>query len=111
MKGAPERILDRCVTIYIGGKEEPITEEIKAKFERACATLGGYGERVLGFCDFRFDAKEFPQGFEFNTDDVNFPITGLRFLGLVSMIDPPRAAVPGAVEKCRSAGIKVKIKI
>merc|ERR1740122_67746 len=32
---------------------------------------------------------------------------GLRFSGLISMIDPPRAAVPDAVSKCRSAGIKV----
>merc|ERR1739848_323814 len=31
----------------------------------------------------------------------------LRFVGLMSMIDPPRAAVPDAVMKCRSAGIKV----
>ena len=30
-----------------------------------------------------------------------------RFVGLMSMIDPPRAAVPDAVGKCRSAGIKV----
>ena len=29
------------------------------------------------------------------------------FVGLMSMIDPPRAAVPDAVSKCRSAGIKV----
>lgn len=28
-------------------------------------------------------------------------------MGLMSMIDPPRAAVPDAVAKCRSAGIKV----
>jgi len=28
-------------------------------------------------------------------------------VGLMSMIDPPRAAVPDAVGKCRSAGIKV----
>merc|ERR1712002_952419 len=40
-------------------------------------------------------------------DDVNFPVDGLRFVGLMSMIDPPRAAVPDAVLKCRSAGIKV----
>ena len=30
-----------------------------------------------------------------------------RFVGLMSLIDPPRAAVPDAVTKCRSAGIKV----
>merc|ERR1711953_1104820 len=30
----------------------------------------------------------------------------LTFVGLMSMIDPPRAAVPDAVAKCRSAGIK-----
>jgi len=107
MKGAPERIFDRCTSIFVGGKEEAMTSEWKAAFEKAYATLGGYGERVLGFCDFRFDAKEHPKGFVFNADEVNFPITGLRFLGLMSMIDPPRAAVPGAVEKCRSAGIKV----
>ena len=33
--------------------------------------------------------------------------SGLRFVGLMSLIDPPRAAVPDAVTKCRSAGIKV----
>merc|ERR1712156_504540 len=42
-----------------------------------------------------------------DADDVNFPLEGLRFVGLMSMIDPPRAAVPDAVTKCRSAGIKV----
>lgn len=47
------------------------------------------------------------QGYEFDADEVNFPLTGLRFVGLISMIDPPRAAVPDAVAKCRSAGIKV----
>ena len=37
----------------------------------------------------------------------NFPLENLCFVGLMSMIDPPRAAVPDAVSKCRSAGIKV----
>ena len=69
--------------------------------------LGGLGERVLGFCDFRLDATQFPRGFKFNVEEVNFPVDGLRFVGLMSMIDPPRAAVPDAVAKCRSAGIKV----
>jgi sodium/potassium-transporting ATPase subunit alpha len=65
------------------------------------------GERVLGFCDFRLSTNEFPRGFPFDSDEVNFPLKNLRFVGLMSMIDPPRAAVPDAVMKCRSAGIKV----
>merc|ERR1719215_2485706 len=69
--------------------------------------LGGLGERVLGFCDFYLDEEKFPSGFPFDGEDVNFPLEGLRFVGLMSMIDPPRAAVPDAVTKCRSAGIKV----
>lgn len=50
---------------------------------------------------------KYPKGFAFDTDDVNFETNNLCFVGLMSMIDPPRAAVPDAVGKCRSAGIKV----
>ncbi|EGB06875.1 hypothetical protein AURANDRAFT_70232 [Aureococcus anophagefferens] len=32
---------------------------------------------------------------------------GLIFLGLMALVDPPREAVPGAVAKCKTAGIKV----
>merc|ERR1739838_132210 len=107
MKGAPERILDRCSTIVINGKEEPMNEHWKERFNPAYMDLGGRGERVLGFCDFKLDAEKFPKGFKFDSDDPNFPLEGMRFVGLMSMIDPPRAAVPDAVMKCRSAGIKV----
>merc|ERR1712203_1019560 len=107
MKGAPERIVDRCSTIVINGVEQELTAEWKQKFEIANRELGELGERVLGFCDFALPKGDYPTGYPFNQDDVNFPIEGLRFVGLMSMIDPPRAAVPDAVTKCRSAGIKV----
>ncbi len=58
--------------------------------------LGSLGERVLGFCDLRLPSNKYPEGYEFNSDEVNFPVENLRFLGLMSMIDPPRAAVPEA---------------
>ena len=48
MKGAPERILDRCSTILIQGKEQPLDEEMKESFQNAYEELGGLGERVLG---------------------------------------------------------------
>ena len=107
MKGAPERILDRCTTIIIDGEEKEMDDSWKDAFNTAYMELGGLGERVLGFCDFLLDEEQYPQGYPFDADDVNFPIEGLRFVGLMSMIDPPRAAVPDAVAKCRSAGIKV----
>merc|ERR1719230_508178 len=107
MKGAPERILQRCSTISIDGKDLPLTQQWKDNFEAAYMELGGLGERVLGFCDFSLPTNKYPRGYPFDPDEENFPLEGLRFVGLMSMIDPPRAAVPDAVVKCRSAGIKV----
>lgn len=100
---------------------------MKEAFNNAYLELGGLGERVLGmmelmtvklcsvlidtstlgFCDMLLPSDKYPPGFKFDADDPNFPESGLRFVGLMSMIDPPRAAVPDAVAKCRSAGIKV----
>lgn len=48
MKGAPERILDRCSSILLHGKEQPLDEELKDAFQNAYLELGGLGERVLG---------------------------------------------------------------
>jgi len=31
----------------------------------------------------------------FEQDEANFPLNNLRFLGLISLMDPPRATVPG----------------
>ena len=107
MKGAPERILDRCSTILINGEEKPLDDEMKEAFNCAYLELGGLGERVLGFCDLVLDKEQYPKGYQFDQDEVNFPLEKMRFVGLMSLIDPPRAAVPDAVAKCRSAGIKV----
>lgn len=107
MKGAPERILDRCSTILIKGEEVPLNEDWQNAFQKAYEDLGGLGERVLGFSDYLLPPGQFPPGFNFDVENPNFPLTGLRFCGLMSLIDPPRPAVPGAVAKCRGAGIKV----
>uniref|UniRef100_A0A8D0DGN5 Sodium/potassium-transporting ATPase subunit alpha n=1 Tax=Salvator merianae TaxID=96440 RepID=A0A8D0DGN5_SALMN len=107
MKGAPERVLDFCSTILINGKEVNLDSKIQEAFQNAYDELGGQGERVLGFCHCYLPERQFPRGFKFDTEKPNFPLKKLCFVGLISMIDPPRAAVPDAVLKCRSAGIKV----
>jgi len=109
MKGAPERIMEKCDTIWVNGKDEPLNDHWKKQMEASYMELGGLGERVLGFCDFVLPEDDFPKDYPFDIEETppNFPLSGLRFVGLMSMIDPPRAAVPDAVAKCRSAGIKV----
>lgn len=48
MKGAPERILDRCSTYLKEGSEYEIDESFRTAFNSAYLSLGGLGERVLG---------------------------------------------------------------
>ncbi|KAJ8923103.1 hypothetical protein NQ315_001656 [Exocentrus adspersus] len=60
----------------------------------------------MAFADMVLPSNYGPN-FKFNPDKPNFPVKGLRFVGMISMIDPPRASVPDAVSKCRSAGIRV----
>lgn len=58
MKGAPERIMDRCTTVLHHGKEQPIDEHFREAFNTAYLELGGLGERVLG----EFRAGRLPLG-------------------------------------------------
>merc|ERR1711931_378195 len=69
MKGAPERILERCSTIVVDGREMPLSEEWKNAFETAYMELGGLGERVLGFCDFVLPKDKYPTGYPFDPDE------------------------------------------
>mmetsp|Transcript_13029 Transcript_13029/g.21358 ORF Transcript_13029/g.21358 Transcript_13029/m.21358 type:complete len:1194 (+) Transcript_13029:80-3661(+) len=107
MKGAPERIFDRCNSVMIDGEAVPIDEAEKAAFESSYEALGSMGERVLGFAQLELSPDEYPETFEFQAEHLNFPTEGLTFVGLISLIDPPRESVPGAMQKCKTAGVRV----
>lgn len=79
---------------------------------------GNFGERVIAFADYRLPLDKYPRHYQFDCDTINFhvnphfehfnfPTNGFRFLGLISLIDPPRVNVAQAIEKCRSAGIRL----
>ena len=107
MKGAPERIWEKCSTILYQGQEFRCDPDLQSAFQNAYDELGGLGERVLGFAHHLLPLDQYPIGYNFDTEELNFPIKDLTFVGLMAMIDPPRPSVPDAVAKCRSAGIKV----
>ena len=85
-KGAPDVILQRCVNV-----DAPILiKEID--------DLAAKGHRVLGFA-YRYWDK-MPENPDSETHEKD-----LQFLGLASIIDPPREEVFEAVAQCKTAGI------
>ncbi|PRP84051.1 P-type ATPase [Planoprotostelium fungivorum] len=105
LKGAPEIVLAKCSHIMIDGRPQPLTQEWKDKFQKTVETLASGGERVLGFSILPFEDETDPASY--NIDKQNFPTKDLTFVGLISLMDPPRPSVPSSVIKCRMAGVKI----
>jgi sodium/potassium-transporting ATPase subunit alpha len=61
---------------------------------------------VLGFGKYHLPKGKYHKDYNFDIDKDDL-LTGLVFVGVLSLADPPRDAVPYAVLKCRSAGVKV----
>ncbi|MFE3495088.1 cation-translocating P-type ATPase [Streptomyces sp. NPDC059175] len=97
-KGAPQELLARCTAIDWRGERQPLTDELRAEVTAANDQLASQGLRVLAAAS-RPVAEPRP-----TRDEVE---TGLTFLGLVGMLDPPRPDVSDAVEACRRAGIRI----
>lgn len=95
-KGAPDVIIKRCSTILINGIKEPITKRHLDAIEKENQRCANNGLRVLSFAykDYR--------GNQVTLEDEH----DLTFIGLVSLMDPPRIESQDAVAKCKIAGIK-----
>lgn len=95
-KGAPDVILKKCQTILINGRKEILSQNHISAIQQMNQKYAEDGLRVLGFAykDFRQDYVSF--------EDEN----ELTFIGLVSLMDPPREESADAVAKCQMAGIK-----
>lgn len=110
MKGAPERIFSRCDFYLENGQQKKVDAAFEQKLDTAMAGLMAGGERVLGMCYIELDPQTYGEDFVYNEEEPNFPLEkgqGMVFAGLMSLMDPPRPAVPGAVLSCQRAGIKV----
>ena len=95
-KGAPDVILGRCKTILVNGVKTPITKEHLDAIQAENQRCADNGLRVLGFAYKNFSNDKIV------LEDEN----ELTFVGLISLMDPPRVESKDAVAKCRIAGIK-----
>lgn len=96
-KGAVDVLLNRVSKIQTAEGIKNITEEDKRAIEECNSDFSRNGLRVLAFA-----YKKVGEGFQPGIDDED----DLVFLGLISMMDPPREESMGAVAECISAGIK-----
>jgi Ca2+-transporting ATPase len=101
VKGAPEILLELSTRYLKEGKEEQLTEEAKKSILNANEAMTSKALRVLGIA-YRKIGKV-PQG-RLTAVEIE---RDLVFTGLVGMIDPPRPEAKEAIQKCKTAGIKV----
>ncbi len=97
-KGAPDVILDRCVTYLKDGQPVPMTEEYRQQILAGNKAMADKALRVLACAQRIYDAE--PASYE--ADDLEHE---LCFVGLSGMIDPVRPEVKDAITQCKSAGI------
>ena len=109
LKGAPEIVLKSCSHYLNKGQETPIDADFTKRFEEVYKEIAGQGERVLGFARKYLPLEAFPASTDDNYKDVEdkIPHDNYTFVGLISLIDPPKNGVPEAVLRCKNAGIRV----
>ncbi|KAA1124240.1 hypothetical protein PGTUg99_014896 [Puccinia graminis f. sp. tritici] len=107
LKGAPERVLERCSHVLINGESVPVTEQFKKDYGEAYQYMASRGHRVIACAQLLLPGDQFPRDFEFSKKDDNCPTENLCFVGLISLEDPPKHGVREAIGQLRSAGIKV----
>ncbi|GMV32792.1 MAG: ATPase [Chloroflexi bacterium] len=103
VKGAPDIVLTLC-SKYQGMDDHPrdMTDEMRRRILAANDSMTQDALRVLGFA-YRAE-KDVPDNIEeVKTEELE---KDLVFVGLMGMIDPPRAEVRPALEKARHAGIR-----
>jgi Ca2+-transporting ATPase len=109
-KGAVEAVVQRCDRALVDGKLAPLKKALVRRIEERNAALAGGGLRVLAFA-----YRRVPD--DFGVDDVDDDAIERRtlalenehlvFVGLVGIIDPPRASSRATVQLCLRAGLRV----
>ena len=96
-KGALETLLPACRWASNADGRQPLTAVEVQAFTAAQASMAQKGLRVLAFAH-----RDLPDSY-----DPSYVEEDLVLDALVGLEDPPRAEVPGAIQRCRSAGIRV----
>lgn len=109
VKGAWDNVIARCNTVYAGGKTVPLTAALQERLN----------EKILSYCTgkqlFRCLALAIVDNPKFTLEELQAATpedferfeSGMTFVGVVGILDPPRKEVRSAIATCQGAGIDV----
>jgi len=95
IKGSPEAVLDAATKVALPDGTEEMDESKKNKWLEKNESIANRGLRMIAI------AKKTANS------DQEEPYRDLVLLGLVGLMDPPREEVRSAIDRCKSAGIRV----
>lgn len=95
VKGAPEAVLEVCGHVMMGTGAQDLTPALRAGWLARLDASASAGYRLIGLA-----CKETPT-------DTDVPYDGLTLVGFVTLLDPLRPDVPGALAECIGAGVRV----
>ncbi|MGK7369304.1 MAG: cation-translocating P-type ATPase [Candidatus Halalkalibacterium sp. M3_1C_030] len=95
VKGAPGAVWQHCNSVLTDDARKEFNEEEKEYWKSLNRKMAGDGLRIIGLAYRDTDTTE------------GDPYKDLTFIGLVTLLDPPRTDVKPAIQKCKEAGIRV----
>ncbi|MBU3176383.1 calcium-translocating P-type ATPase, PMCA-type [Clostridium estertheticum] len=95
VKGAPERVIEKCNYILVEGLIQPMLPVYKNKLMRSVEAMSNKALRCI--------ASAYKVTGIVHNDNLE---SNLIFIGVAGIIDPPRKEVKDAVIKCKIAGIR-----
>ncbi len=92
-KGSLDSVISNCTYYLEDGKLYNVTSEYKEKILQIELEESKKSLRILALA--------------YKIDDLDNPEKNMIFIGLIGMMDPPREAVPNAINICKNSGIKI----
>jgi Ca2+-transporting ATPase len=98
MKGATETVIEHCTKVLADCSFNTLNDKARTRILSVNNEMAANGLRVLALAYKELDTNNFSE---------DYVESDLTFIGLVGMMDPPRAEVIDAVAQCKNAGIDV----
>ena len=104
VKGAPDVLLARCSHFLAADRPVPMDDLAKNRIDREYSALASQGLRGLLIASRSLSADGFAA-----QPEPSAWVSDLTFVGLIGLMDPPRAEAKQAIAECKAAGIAVKM--